>query len=71
MCMCVWREHNSFTADVKEVHTNDVVAICKILARPFLRLYKSGKYDWPSHTESSSSSSSSLSKPVVAFLYVS
>lgn len=34
---------------MKEVHTNDVVTICKILARPFLRLYKTGKYDWPRH----------------------
>lgn len=50
LCVCVFRrEHNSFTADMKEVHRNDVVRICKILARPFLRLYKTGKYDWPSH----------------------
>jgi hypothetical protein len=47
VCVCVFRrEHNSFTADVKGVRTNDMVTV---LVRPVLRLYKNGKYDWPSH----------------------
>lgn len=37
------------TADMKVVHTNDLVTVCKILARLSLRLYKTGKYDWPSY----------------------
>jgi hypothetical protein len=48
--VCVFRrQHNSFTADVKGVHTNDVVTIYKVLVRPILRLFKKGKYDCPSH----------------------
>jgi hypothetical protein len=48
--VCVFRrEHNSFTADVKGVHINDMVTVCKVLVRPLLRLHKNGKYDWPSH----------------------
>ena len=48
--VCVFRsEHNSFTDDVKRVRTNDVLTVCKVLVRPFLRLYKNGKYNWPRH----------------------
>jgi len=50
VCVCVFRrEHNSFTADVEGVRTDDMVTVCKVLVRPVLPLYKNGKYDWPSH----------------------
>jgi hypothetical protein len=48
--VCVFRrEQNSFTADVEGVRTNDMVRVSKVLVRPVLRLYKNGKYNWPSH----------------------
>ena len=48
--VCVFRrQQNSFTSDVRGIHTNDVAAICKELVGPFLPLYRNEKYNWQSH----------------------